>query len=128
MPLIAQLFALIAGFLHVLFFYLESITFSRPATWGRFGIASQQDADTVGPMAFNQGFYNLFLAIGIGVGLLLVNAGNASAATAIVLFACASMVAAGTVLVLSNRPLIRSAAIQAVPPLIAIVAAVALRS
>ncbi len=128
MPLIAQLFALVAGLLHVLFFYLESVTFSRPETWGRFGIASQQDAETVGPMAFNQGFYNLFLAIGIGLGLVLVNAGNAGAGSAIVLFACASMVAAGTVLVLSNRPLIRSAAIQAVPPLMAIVTAVAFRS
>jgi putative membrane protein len=124
MPVIAQVFALIAALLHVMFFYFESITFSRPATWRRFGIATQQDADTVRPMAFNQGFYNLFLAGGIVVGLLRVNTGNAVAGEAIVLFACACMVFAGTVLALSNRPLIRSALIQAVPPAIAIVVAI----
>jgi putative membrane protein len=124
MPVIAQVFALIAALLHVLFFYFESITFRRPATWRRFGIATQQDADTVGPMAFNQGFYNLFLAGGIVVGLLRVNTGDAVAGEAIVLFACACMVLAGTVLALSARPLIRSALIQAVPPAIAIVVAI----
>ena len=100
MPLIAQAFAVIAALLHVLFFYLESVTFSRPATWRRFGLGSQQDADNVRQWAFNQGFYNLFLAIGIGVGLILANTGNVVAGEAVVLFACACMVGAGTVLFL----------------------------
>ena len=120
MPLIAEVFAAVAALLHVLFFYLESVTFSRPATWRRFGIRTQQDADTVKPMAFNQGFYNLFLAGGIAMGLGLVNRGNPVAGEAIVLFACACMVLAGTVLITSNRALARSAAIQAIPPLLAI--------
>lgn len=126
MPVIAQVFALLAALLHVLFFYLESITFSRPATWRRFGLTSQQDADTVRAMAFNQGFYNLFLAVGIVVGVGLANTGNLGAGEAVVLFACACMVLAGTVLVLSNRAMARSAAIQAIPPLLAIVTCVAL--
>jgi putative membrane protein len=121
MPLIAQAFAVVAALLHVLFFYLESVTFSRPATWRRFGLGSQQDADNVRPWAFNQGFYNLFLAIGIGAGLILANTGNVVAGEAVVLFACVSMVGAGTVLFLSSRAMARSAAIQAVPPLLAIV-------
>ena len=126
MPLIAQVFAVIAALLHLLFFYYESVTFSRPATWQRFGLHSQEQADIVRPMAFNQGFYNLFLAIGIVVGLALVANGEAVAGKAIVLFACACMALAGTVLVASNRAFARSAAIQAIPPLLAIVAAVVL--
>ncbi|HVQ22191.1 MAG TPA: DUF1304 domain-containing protein, partial [Candidatus Saccharimonadia bacterium] len=65
MPPIAQALALVAALLHVGFFYLESIAFRRPTTWARFGIASQEQAEIVRPMAFNQGFYNLFLAVGV---------------------------------------------------------------
>jgi putative membrane protein len=78
-------------------------------------------------MAFNQGFYNLFLAIGIAGGLALVLAGSVEAGRAVVLFACACMVGAGVVLFASSRRFARSAAIQALPPLVAIVAALALR-
>ncbi|MDQ8045957.1 MAG: DUF1304 domain-containing protein [Solirubrobacteraceae bacterium] len=70
MPLSAQILALVAAALHVLFFYLESIVFSKPSTWKGFGIGSQEEADHVKPMALNQGFYNLFLAIGIVVGFI----------------------------------------------------------
>jgi putative membrane protein len=78
-------------------------------------------------MAFNQGFYNLFLAVGIVGGLALVAAGSVDAGRAVVLFACACMVGAGLVLLSTNRRFVRSAAIQALPPLVAIVAALALR-
>ena len=122
MPIVAQAFALIAALLHVVFFYAESVTFSRPATWARFGLKSQAEADIVRPMAFNQGFYNLFLAAGIVGGLILIAAGSPDAGRAIVLFACASMVLAGVVLVATDRRMLRAALLQAVPPLIAIVA------
>ena len=75
-------------------------------------------------MAFNQGFYNLFLAIGIVAGLALVAAGQVEAGRAVVLFACASMVGAGAVLLATNRRFLIGSSIQAVPPLVAIVAAV----
>jgi putative membrane protein len=81
----------------------------------------------VRPMAFNQGFYNLFLAVGIVGGLALVAAGSVDAGRAVVLFACACMVGAGAVLLSTNRRFVRSAAIQALPPLVAIVVALALR-
>ena len=44
------------------------------------------------------------------------------AGRAIVLFACASMVGAGVVLFVTNRQFLIGASIQAVPPLVAIVA------
>jgi putative membrane protein len=126
MPLIASIAALIAAAFHVLFFVLESVTFSQPRVAARFGLTTPEQIAAVRPMAFNQGFYNLFLAIGIGVGLGLVASGSVDAGRAIVLFACACMVGAGIVLFATSRRFARSAAIQAVPPAIAIVAALAL--
>ena len=127
MPLIASLAALIAAALHVLFFIMESVTFRQPTVAARFGLTTPDQIAAVRPMAFNQGFYNLFLAVGIAGGLALVAAGSVDAGRAIVLFACACMVGAGLVLLSTNRRFARSAAIQAVPPLVAIVAALALR-
>jgi putative membrane protein len=126
MPVLAQLAALVAALLHIGFFGLESLAFSRPDVWARFRLSSQADADIVRPMAFNQGFYNLFLAIGVIGGLLLVATGSVEAGRAIVLFSCACMVGAGTVLVSSDRRFASSAAIQAVPPLLAIILTVVL--
>src|SRR3954453_4135303 len=122
-PALAAALAVVAAALHTLFWYLESIAFPREATWRRFGITSQRDADTIRPMAFNQGFYNLFLAAGVVVGLVLIGTGAVEAGRAVVLFACACMVGAGVVLLLSNRALARSAFIQLTPPLLAITAA-----
>jgi len=122
-PALAAALAVVAAALHTLFWYLESIAFPREATWRRFGITSQRDADTIRPMAFNQGFYNLFLAAGVVVGLVLIGTGAVEAGRAVVLFACACMVGAGVVLLLSSRALARSAFIQLTPPLLAITAA-----
>jgi putative membrane protein len=127
MPLIASVAAVIAAGFHVLFFVLESVTFSQPTVAARFGLTTPEQIAAVRPMAFNQGFYNLFLAVGAVGGLVLVAAGSPDAGRAIVLFACACMVGAGVVLLATNRRFARSAAIQAVPPLIAIVAALVLR-
>jgi len=120
MPPLAQAFALLAAGLHVSFFYLESLVFRRPATWARFGLRSQADADVVAPMAFNQGFYNLFLALGVVGGLGLIAAGPTDAGRAVVLFACACMTLAGVVLLATSRAMARAALIQLVPPALAI--------
>ncbi|MEO5940857.1 MAG: DUF1304 domain-containing protein [Candidatus Limnocylindrales bacterium] len=127
MPLLASLAALVGATFHVLFFVLESVTFSQPTVAARFGLTTPEQIATVRPMAFNQGFYNLFLAVGVVGGLALVLAGSVEAGRAVVLFACAVMVGAGAVLFASNRKFARSAAIQAFPPLIAILAAFVLR-
>ena len=127
MPLVAQVAALVGAALHVLFFVLESVTFSQPTVAARFGLTTPEQIAAVRPMAFNQGFYNLFLAVGIVGGLALVASGAVDAGRAVVLFASACMVGAGVVLLATSRRFARSAAIQAVPPLVAIVAALALR-
>ena len=127
MPLVAQVFAVLAAAFHVLFFILESITFTQPSVAKRFGLTSPEQIAAVRPMAYNQGFYNLFLALGIVAGLALVASGSTDAGRAIVLFACASMVGAGLVLLSTNRRFARSAAIQAVPPLVVIALALLIR-
>ena len=120
MSLIAVVAAAIAGLLHAYFFVLESVWFSRPAVYGRFGIHTAAEAETVRSFAYNQGFYNLFLAAGVLIGLWAVGYGDAAAGRAVVLFACGSMVAAGLVLVTHDRRFVVPALVQAVPPLIAI--------
>ena len=122
MPTLAVLAAAIAAIVHVWFFALESLLFERPTVFRRFGLRSAEDAAIVRPMAFNQGFYNLFLAAGIGGGLLLVANGQEPAGRAIVLFACACIVGAGIVLLATNRRFLTAAALQAGPPLVAIAA------
>ena len=103
MHVIAVVAALVAALIHVWFFVLESIQFEQPTVFARFGIRSAEDAAIVRPMAFNQGFYNLFLAMGIVAGLGLVATGQVEAGRAVVLFACACMVGAGVVLLATNR-------------------------
>jgi putative membrane protein len=118
--IVTEVFAVIAALLHVFFFYLESVTFTRPATYARFLVRSQADAELLRPMAFNQGFYNLFLAIGAIGGVIAANVGYVEAGRALVLLACGSMMLAGVVLMASDRRFLRSGLIQAVPPAIAL--------
>jgi len=117
---LAVLAALIAALVHVWFFGMESVWFLRPVVWRRFGLASDAEARVVRAWAYNQGFYNLFLAAGVAIGLGLVAAGDATTGRALVLFACGSMIAAAVVLVLHRRELLRAALLQGLPPLVAV--------
>ena len=68
--------AFLAAALHVLIFCLESLWFMRPAVHQRFGAPTAADAEARRLFAFNQGFYNLFLATGVIVGIILLRSGN----------------------------------------------------
>jgi len=101
---------------------MESVLWTRPSIWKRFGVKSQNDAETIKPMALNQGFYNLFLAISVIVGLLLLPHPSLHApGVMLILFSCASMLAAALVLVISNPRLARAALVQGIFPLIAVI-------
>ncbi|WP_412928735.1 DUF1304 domain-containing protein [Microbacterium jepli] len=124
--IIATVFAALAGVLHVAIFAMESVLWTKPAVWRRFGLADQADADTTRPMAYNQGFYNLFLAIGTFIGIVLLWAGPADGAAAIagrtlLLFSLGSMVAAALVLTTSGAKYLRPALTQGTLPLIGFV-------
>jgi len=127
MLLAGQVVAVVAGLIHVWIFLLESVWFSRPSVYGRFGLRTEEQAKTVHGFAFNQGFYNLFLALGVGLGVaLMLRSGGAAddptmfaAGKAIAMFACGSMAAAGAVLLATDRRFLRAASLQAVPGLAA---------
>ena len=117
---IGQAAALLAAAIHVLFFVLESVRFSQPETYRRFFVQTQADAELLRPIFFNQGFYNLFLAIGATAGVVALNTGHAEAGRALILLACGSMALAGIILLVTDRRFLRSGLLQAVPPLVAI--------
>ena len=111
----------LAALVHVYIFVLESLLWTQPSTRRTFGVRTAEDAETLKPMAFNQGFYNLFLAIGTGVGIALLVTGVTQAGAALLFLAGGSMVAAALVLVLSSPKLWRAAAIQGVLPLVGVI-------
>ena len=120
LTIIGAAFLGIAALIHLYIFYLESIAWSKPKTWKTFGLRSQSEADTVKPMAYNQGYYNGFLAIGVIIGLVLLTTNVAQAGYALAIFAGSSMVLAATVLITSNAKLARAAVLQGAAPLIGV--------
>ncbi len=126
MTAIALVFASLASLLHVYIWWMESITWRQPATWKTFGVPSQADADTTASLAYNQGFYNLFLAIGTAVGVVMIIVCDSwdTAAWTLIIFCCGSMIAAAIVLVTSGKGRLRAALIQSTFAVIAVAASV----
>jgi putative membrane protein len=125
MTALALVLAGLAGLLHVVIFTLESLRWREPRTWRTFGVASQADADTTAPLAYNQGFYNLFLAVGtfVGIGVVALSDTDDAVGWTLVVFACGSMLAAALVLLSTGLSNARAASIQGVPALLAVVTA-----
>jgi putative membrane protein len=121
MSAITQIFAVIGGLFHVAAFVMESLLFRRRVVQRLFLGHSRVD-EGVYLWAFNQGFYNLFVAAGAIGGVIAYHSGAATVGEALTLYACAIMAAAGVVLVVSDRRLWRGALGQAGPPLIALLA------
>lgn len=113
-------FAIIAALIHVFIFALESVLWAKPSTWKKFGLRSQADADLMETMAFNQGFYNLFLALGTAVGLLLLVWGNPIAGKWVLLVSLSSMVLASIVLLITSRKMWPAVLLQGIAPLLGI--------
>src|SRR4051794_15261689 len=111
---VALVFAGLAALLHVYIWTMESLTWRKPATWKRFGVASQEEAETQATFAFNQGFYNLFLAIIAGVGIIGVTRGGdcATAGWALIYASTGSMVGAAAVLRSCGKEYTRAAILQ----------------
>ena len=117
---ISQTAAILAGLVHIFIFYLESVVFDRPSTYRRFFIADEKQAAAVAPWAFNQGFYNLFLAIGTITGAIVWMTGRQHQGRSLVGFGCACMLAAALVLLGTDRRMGRAAAVQGLLPLVAL--------
>ena len=112
-------FAALAALVHVYIFVLESVRWQHPDTRRVFG-TTEETAAVTQPLAYNQGFYNLFLAIGTAVGVAMMGS-NRDAGVALVALACGSMVAAALVLVTSDLSKLRAAVVQGLFPALALV-------
>ena len=116
----ALIFAALAALLHVYIFVMESLTWTSPGTRARFGTTAEE-AETTRLLAFNQGFYNLFLAIVTGVGIAFLATRHNAVGAALVFAGVGSMAAAAVVLLLSAPDKARAAVTQGTLPLIAVV-------
>jgi putative membrane protein len=116
----ALIFAGLAALLHVYIWVMESLTWTSARTRATFGTTAEE-AQATKELAFNQGFYNLFLAIITGVGITIGGFGYYDAATALIFAGTGSMLAAAVVLLVSSPDKARAAITQGTLPLIAIV-------
>ena len=115
-------FAGVAALIHVYIFYLESVVWTSRRARAVFGIASEQEALTTRALAFNQGFYNLFLAVAIVLGIVVLAVGATAVGATLVFTGAGSMVAASLVLLVSRPAMVRGVLVQGVAPLLGIVA------
>ena len=112
----------IAALVHVYIWVLESLIWTGPRARATFGIRSDDEAQLTKALAFNQGFYNLFLAIAVFAGIIVFAAGAPEVGATLFFVGAGSMVAAGLVLLLSSPSKARAALVQLVPPLLGVVA------
>jgi len=117
MMAVMWLAAILAGVVHVLIFCMESLWWTTPRVRERFRQAPEQ-AQATKVFAFNQGFYNLFLAIGTFAGLALILMGHPGSGLTLVSWNCLFMVGAALVLAASAPQMRRGALIQGAAPLL----------
>ena len=116
-----KLFVVLAGLLHVAIFAMESLFFMHESIYSRFLIASAEHAQIVSLFAYNQGWYNLFLAIAALLGAIFTNTLPKNVGASLCVYACLSMLAAALVLAFSAPELLRAAFVQGLFPLLALV-------
>ncbi|MGW4215181.1 DUF1304 family protein [Lentzea sp. NPDC004789] len=121
----AQAFALVAALTHLWISAMESIRFGSPAVHAMFEVRAA-DLDAVRPWAFHQGCYNALLALQVFAGLTLAHLGHGAVGAALVLAACASMLAASAALIAFDprRARIKGLIGQGAPALATLVALV----
>jgi putative membrane protein len=116
----ALIFAGLAAVLHVYIWVMESFTWTTPKTRKTFGTTAEE-AETTKLLAFNQGFYNLFLAIVTAVGVIGLAVGQHGIGAALTLAGAGSMLAAAVVLLASSPDKARAALTQGTFPAIAVI-------
>jgi putative membrane protein len=113
------IFAALAALLHVYIWILESFRWTAPRTRATFGTTAKE-AETTKLLAFNQGFYNLFLAVVTVVGVAFTISGGMRVGAALLFAGVGSMLAAAVVLLASAPEKARSAVVQGALPLVAV--------
>lgn len=121
MTTVAYVLAGLAALVHLYIFRLESLAWTEPETRKVFG-TTPETAEVTKPLAYNQGFYNLFLAVIAVVGVVVGASGVEDVGAALIYAACGSMLAAALVLVTSDASKLRAALIQGLAPALAVLA------
>ena len=93
--------AIAAALIHVLIFKMESISWTNEKTLTTFNMSPQQAVNTK-EMAFNQGFYNLFLAIEILLGAIIYYTASHAVGLSLMFFGTGSMLAAAALLFITS--------------------------
>ena len=122
MLIVSLVAASLAALLHLYIFVMESFLWTTPRVRATFGITDDVQAEHTKPLAYNQGFYNLFLAIVTIVGVIALASGATAVGAALVFTGTGSMVAAALVLLLSSPGKRRAALTQMTPGLLAVLA------
>ena len=123
MPTVTLVLAGLASALHVYFFFLESIAFRKPFAHRTFGVRDPAEVELLAFPMLNQGFYNLFLAIGTFVGVVGAARGWEPQGSTLVVFGCLVMIGAALVLVVGRPAMFRGALVQGLLPLLALLTA-----
>lgn len=110
----------LAALVHVYIFVMESLIWTTPRVRATFGV-TEEEALATKPMAFNQGFYNLFLAISVFTGIILFAVGAHAVGATLVFVGAGSMAAAAIVLLLSSPDKRGAALKQGVFPAVAVI-------
>ena len=121
MNLVTQIAAVFMGVTLLVVFVLESFFYRRQELHSIFLIEPGEEA-VVRLWVVNQGFYNFCFGVAALAGVALARLGPGDVGTALVVFASASMVVSGLVLLVTERRLWLSSIAQALPPTVALVA------
>lgn len=113
--IVAAILAVVAAAVAFYLFVLQSLRWTDPGTVAIFQLRGSGAAAATAQLAYNLGFYNLFLAVGACLGVVLLIAGNAVAGMTLMTFTTACLLLASVVLVLSDRRLARLALVQGGP-------------
>jgi putative membrane protein len=106
---------IVMAVIHVYIFCLESILWGKPKTNRVFGV-TDANAQVMRAAMFNQGFYNLFLAIALLIGFFwTAQPGNEIQAQTLKDYAALSILGAALILWLSEPKLIRAVLVQGAP-------------
>jgi putative membrane protein len=103
MTVVVWIFALLAAAIHIVVFAWEAFLIQRPSVHeGIFGVPAA-DVPAVRLWALGVGFYNLFLARGMVVGVIAWMSGNETVGRTLVIYVCMFMVLGGIVLFIADR-------------------------
>ncbi len=127
MNLFTLIFAAVTIFIHIVVFFIESIFWLEPIIYTQAvtkidvltDISAYEQARILEVLFFNQGFYNLFVALGGPAGIILYKLGKTQAGIALVSYTCLFAFGAGLVLA-SSTTAYPGALVQGVPPALAI--------